>query len=304
MSNNTPYVIDKNLGQNMIATPGDLAETNADGDPIIPLTQEQKYTFDTRGWLLIPGVLSNTEIEEMRDYALRVKHDPESLPEHKRSYIAGPLEKLTDHPVVVGFLNEFLSFPHLNTAEGYGFRMESGSIRYRSVNTGEIGDFNPHNGNGLFRFAVDSHHYQCIPGKAYSGLTRVVWELNPVKKGKGGTLLITGSHKSVYESPNAVQDKNSPLWDTYECPAGSVLFFTEALTHSATPWTDEQNDRVGIFNLYNAIGSKWGTWEPHPQLLSEMPPKRQSLFRDVHVSNNRVGAERYHGGNLEQARNL
>ncbi|MFT5368640.1 MAG: hypothetical protein ACI8V2_003606 [Candidatus Latescibacterota bacterium] len=302
MSNNTPFVIDKNLGQNMVPVPGDLSETNADGEAIVPLTQEQKYTFDTRGWLLVPGVLSDTEIEDMREYALRVKHNPDSLPEHQQSYIAGPLQKLIDHPIVVGFLNEFLSFPHLNSPEGYGFRMESGSIRYRSVTTGEVGDFKPHNGNGLFRFAVDSHHYQCIPGKAYSGLTRVVWELNPVQKGKGGTLVISGSHKSVYEAPEATQDKDSPLWDTYECPAGSVLFFTEAITHSATPWTDEETDRIAIFNLYNAVSSKWGTYEPHPQLLAEMPPKRQSLFRPVHVSNNRVGAAHYHGSNLEQAR--
>jgi hypothetical protein len=302
MSNNTPFVIDKNLGQNMVPVPGDLSETNADGEAIVPLTQEQKYTFDTRGWLLVPGVLSDTEIEDMREYALRVKHNPDSLPEHQQSYIAGPLQKLIDHPIVVGFLNEFLSFPHLNSPEGYGFRMESGSIRYRSVTTGEVGDFKPHNGNGLFRFAVDSHHYQCIPGKAYSGLTRVVWELNPVQKGKGGTLVISGSHKSVYEAPEATQDKDSPLWDTYECPAGSVIFFTEAITHSATPWTDEETDRIAIFNLYNAVSSKWGTYEPHPQLLAEMPPKRQSLFRPVHVSNNRVGAAHYHGSNLEQAR--
>ena len=302
MPDNTPFVIDKNLGQNMVPQPGDLSGTNADGVATIPLTQEQKYIFDTRGWLLVPGVLSQTEIAEMREFALRVKHDPESLPEHQRSYIAGPLQKLTDHPVVLGFMNEFLSVTHLNSQDGYGFRMESGSIRYRSVKTGEVGDFKPHNGNGFLRFAVDSHHYQCIPGKAYSGLTRVVWELNPVQKGKGGTLVVTGSHKSVYEAPEAVQDKDSPLWDTYACPAGSVLFFTEAITHSATPWTDQQHDRVAIFNLYNAVGSKWGTWEPHPELLAEMPPKRQSLFRDVHVSNNRMGSEGYHGGNLEQVR--
>ena len=152
---------------------------------------------------------------------------------------------------------------------------------------------------GLFRFAIDSHHYQCIPGKAYSGLTRVVWELAPVQKGKGGTLVVSGSHKAVYAAPESIHDPNSPIWDTYECPAGSLLFFTEAITHSATPWTDETTDRVAIFNLYNTIGAKWSNWHPHPDLLASMPPKRQSLFRDVRCAANRIGDGRYHGGNLK-----
>ena len=58
-----------------------------------------------------------------------MQNDPESLPEHERSFVAGPLEKLTDHPVVVGFLNEFLAFPGLSSAECYGFRMEGSGLR-------------------------------------------------------------------------------------------------------------------------------------------------------------------------------
>ena len=106
----------------------------------------------------------------------------------------------------------------------------------------------------MLRFPGDSHLYRCIPGKAYSGLTRVVWELNPVEKGKGGTLLATASHKAVYTAPGSIQDPNSPIWDTYSCPAGSLLFFTEALSHSAQPWANKTNDRVAIFSCYNTIG--------------------------------------------------
>ena len=240
MSNNTPFIVDKNLGANMTVEPEDLTQTNADGEPVIAPTQEEKYLFDARGWLLFPGVLSDDDIRDMREFALRVKNNPQSLPEHEQSYVAGPLQKLADHPIVVGFMNEFVAHPHLASPDGYGFRMEASGIRFRSTRTGEVGGFRPHNGNGLFRFAIDSHHYQCIPGKAYSGLTRVVWELAPVQKGKGGTLVVSGSHKAAYAAPESIHDPNSPIWDTYECPAGSLLFFTEAITHSATPWTMKQ----------------------------------------------------------------
>jgi len=294
---NDAYVVDKNLGKKLELEEGDLPRKNADGDPVVELTQEQKYLFDTKGWLLVPGLLDDAEIAAMREYALRVQNDPESLPEHERSYVAGPLQKLTDHPVVVGFLNEFLAFPHLSSPECYGFRMEGSGLRSPAAEEGRQGVFGPHNGSGLFRFAVDSHHYQCIPGKAFSGLTRVVWELAPVKMRQGGTLLATGSHKAAYAAPDSIQDPNSAVWETYECPAGSVLFFTEALAHSTCPWTNTDNARVGIFNLYNSVGSRWSSWQPPAELVEQMPPMRQTLFRDSYCADN-VPGFRYGGQNM------
>ena len=294
------YVVDKNLGVKMEVGAGDLPRVNADGDPVVELTQEQKYLFDARGWLLVPGVLGDDEIAAMRDFALRVQNDPESLPEHERSQVAGPLEKLTDHPVVVGFLNEFLAFPHLSSPTCYGFRMEGSNLRNPAATPEREGQFGPHNGSGLFRFAYDSHHYQSIPGKSFSGLTRVVWELAPVKYHQGGTLLATGSHKAAYTAPESIQDPHSAVWDTYECPAGSVLFFTEALAHSTCPWTNVENERVGIFNLYNSVGSRWSAWNPPEKLIDQMPPMRQTLFRGTHCANNVPGF--HYGGQNHVAR--
>lgn len=294
--NNEPFVVDKNLGQKLHLNPDDLPTVNADGEPVVEPTDEQKYLFDARGWLLVPGLIAADEVAAMHDHAMRVHADPESLPPHERNYVSGPLEKLTDHPVVVGFLNEFLAHPHLSSPECYGFRMESSGLRCPSSEPGKQGKFSPHNGSGFFRFAVDSHHYQCVPGKAFSGLTRVVWELAPVKKGQGGTLLATGSHKAAYPAPESIQDPHSEVWETYECPAGSVLFFTEALAHSTSPWTNTDNARVGIFNLYNSVGSRWGKWEPPAELVEKMPPMRQTLFRGVHCADN-VPGFRYGGQN-------
>ena len=286
-----PFIIDKNLGSCLDLASQDFPQTNADGRPVIELTQEQKYAFDMRGWLLIPGVLTADEIEETREFCLRLRHDPESIPEHERSTLGGPMQKLADHPLVVGFMNEFVAHPALSSQECYGFRMESCSLVYRAFGDGQFG---PHNGNGMLRFPGDSHLYRCIPGKAYSGLSRVVWELNPVQKGKGGTLFVTASHKAVYSAPESMKDMESPLWETYACPAGSLLFFTEALTHSTHPWTNSDNDRVAIFSCYNTVNSKWHDWNPHPQLLESMPAKRQTLFRPVRAANNLIGTEYRH----------
>ena len=93
----------------------DLPRTNADGKAVIEPTAEQRYLFDTQGWLLIPGLLDADEIEQMREYCERLHADPDSLEESQRSPIAGPLEKLTDHPFIVGFMNEFLTNPDLTS---------------------------------------------------------------------------------------------------------------------------------------------------------------------------------------------
>ena len=142
----------------------------------------------------------------------------------------------------------------------------------------------------MLRFPGDHHTYHCSPEKAHSGLTRVVWELNPVEKRTGGTLFITDSHKAVFQRPPSTNDITSPLWDTYTCPAGSVLFFTEAITHTGAISTNKKTDRVAIFNCYNTLGSKWHHWHPDPDHLAAMPPKRQSLFRPVHCQDNRINA--------------
>jgi hypothetical protein len=281
-----PFVINKNLGSPLLTRTEDLTSTNSDGLPVVPFTERQKYDFDRNGWLLIPGVLPGNELGEMQAFAERLHRDPESIPEPQRNGLGGPLQALADHPIVVGFLNEFLAYPPLTSENSYGFRMETSSLRFRSKKEDVQGKFSPHNGNGLFRPPWDSHYYRSVPGKSWSGLTRVVWELNPVKKGCGGTLLLTSSHKAAYPAPETARQPDSPLWDTYECPAGSLLLFTEALSHSATEWTDEEGFRLAIFNLYNTITNRWSDWLPHPDLLASMPEKRQSLFRETAAPNN------------------
>ena len=264
-----------------------VPSTNSEGKPNIAWTEEQKYLFDTRGWIVFPGVLDEAEAAEMRDFCYRLENDPESIPLSERSTIGGPLQTLTDHPLVVGFMNEFVAHAPLASEEDYGFRMEGTFLALRPTG---FDNFRPHGGRGMFNFPGNSHTYHAIPGQASSGLTRVVWELAPVKHGQGGTLFLNGSHKAAFPPPESTNEMSSPLWETYECPAGSVLFFTEAITHTGAIWSNADNDRVALFHSYNNVGQKWHKWEPHPELLATMPPKRQSLFRPVYCQDNLVTA--------------
>ncbi len=265
--------------------PCTVPSTNADALPAIPFTDEQKYIFDTKGWIAIPGVLTNDDVVAMREFCYQLEQDPESIPLADRSPVGGPLQKLTDHPLVLGFMNEFVAYSSAASENGYGFRLEGTFLTIRGVGHD---NFRPHGGRGLLNFPGNSHTYTMHPGRANSGLTRVVWELNPIKKGCGGTVFLSGSHKAAFEAPASAANLDSPLWEDYECPAGSVLFFTEAIRHSGAIWKETSYDRVAIFNCYNTVGNKWHKWEPHAELLEAMPPKRRTLFRGVYCQDNMV----------------
>ncbi|MCJ8332109.1 MAG: hypothetical protein MJH11_19270 [Lentisphaeria bacterium] len=269
-----------------------LTETNSEGKPVIKLTEDQRYTYDLKGWLPMKGLLSKDEVAEIVDFCYQLKEHKEDVDEKIRTTIGGPLEKLTDHPAIVGFLQEFVGDSHMENDEGYGFRMEFSFMGLRYSKYG--GDtWGPHGGRGAdYRVnSAASHDYRTSPGKAHSGLTQIVWEFTDVIHGHA-THFISGTHKAAFNIPeNVKENKTHPLWETYECPAGSCVMFSEATTHSGTAWKNPDHDRVAVFNSYNSIASRYHYWEPHPDQLAEMTPKRASLFRKVGYEYNEPGAK-------------
>ena len=284
-----PFIVNKNLGSAVEVEPEELTLTNADGAPVIVPTQKQKYDFDRNGWLLIPSVLSDADISEMREFCQRLQESPERIPEPERCTLGGPLQKLADHPIVVGFLNEFLAYPPAASEDCYGFRLEKTTAFFGDTPPPSEAESVLQKGNGLFRLPGDSHLYRCVPGRGWSGLTSALWELTEVTTETNSNRFITGSHKAAYPIPEPVQNPNSSLWETYECPPGSVIFFTESLTQTRV----ESNaaERLCISNLYNTVASRWSNWLPHPQLLEAMPPKRQTLFRETYAGGNVINGE-------------
>ena len=284
-----PFIVNKNLGSAVEVEPEELTRTNADGVPVSVPTQKQKYDFDRNGWLLIPSVLSDTDLSEMREFCQLLQESPERVPEPERCPLGGPLQKLADHPVVVGFLNEFLAYPPAASEDCYGFRLEETTALFGDTTQPSEAKSVLQNGNGLFRLPGDSHLYRCVPGRGWSGLTRVLWELTEVTDATNSIRFIAGSHKAAYPIPEAVQNPNSPLWETYECPAGSVIFFTESLTQ--TQVASNAAERICVSNLYNTVASRWSNWLPHAQLLEAMPPKRQTLFRETYAGGNVINGD-------------
>lgn len=257
------------------------------------MTPEQKFFFDLRGWILLPSVLSAAEIEETK---------AEVYAGARQSY-EGALQKLLDHPAIVGILTEILSEDPFVSEDCYSFRCEGSftTVRPPGWSKTERSDMGlPH----VVRppQQANAMRYQVAGNKIFSGLTRVVWELEEVKAGQGGTTFLSGSHKAHFNyggpdpyrpniSDSPWEDSMRAAMDEYSCPAGSVVIFTESLVHAANDWTNPENPRCAVFNCYNSIWAQWHRLNLSHEKIEAMPPKRQSLFRGTWA----LGA----GGNRE-----
>lgn len=245
------------------------------------MTPEQKFFFDLRGWILLPGVLSQPEIDEMK---------AEVYAGARQSY-GGALQNLLDHPGIVGILTEILSEAPFVRDDCYSFRCEGSftTVRRPGWRASERRD------NGMPHVVrppqqANAMRYQVAGGKIFSGLTRVVWELEDVEAGTGGTSFLSGSHKAHFNyggpDPHRPNISDSPweenmraAMEDYTCPAGSVVIFTESLVHAANDWTQTSNPRCAVFNCYNSIWAQWHRLNLRHETIAAMPPKRQSLFR-------------------------
>ena len=252
----------------------------ANDTPVL-MTPEQKFFFDLRGWILLPSVLSEDEIEEAKT---------EVYAGARQSY-EGSLQKLLDHPAIVGILNEILSEDPFVKEDCYGFRCEGSFITVRPP-----GWSKSERGDGGLPHVVrppqqaNAMRYQVAGGKIFAGLTRVVWELEEVKAGTGGTTFLSGSHKAHFNyggpDPYRPNISDSPwetnmraIMDEYSCPPGSAVIFTESLVHAANDWTNPDNPRCAVFNCYNSIWAQWHRLNLSHETIEAMPPKRRSLFR-------------------------
>jgi|SaaInlV_165m_DNA_1040744.scaffolds.fasta_scaffold14548_2 hypothetical protein len=246
----------------------------------IPMTDEQKFFFDLHGWIMLPSVLSADEIEALKK---------EVYDGAKQAY-QGELQTLLDHPAINGILNEILSEDPYPGEDYYNYRCENSFITVREPGWKKPGTSTPH----VVRppQQANAMRYQVAGNNIFSGLTRVVWELEDVKAGLGGTTFLSGSHKAHFNyggpdpyrpniSESAWEESLHQAMAEYDCPAGSVIIFTESLLHAANDWTNPDNSRCAVFNCYNSLWAQWHKVSLSHESIEAMPPRRRTLFRGV-----------------------
>jgi ectoine hydroxylase-related dioxygenase (phytanoyl-CoA dioxygenase family) len=113
----------------------------------------------------------------------------------------------------------------------------------------------------------------------YNGLTVVAWNLTDTGPGAGGFCCIPGSHKSNFPCPPEIRAAHAqaPCVVVPEVRAGSVVLFTEALTHGTAPWTAAHPRRSLLFK-YSPAQQSWSKRHLQPPDGVELTPRQKLLF--------------------------
>ena len=213
------------------------------------MTDEERYLFDLQGYLVLRGVLTQQEVDELNEVSDRVyprDYSDGNDSKERRGirnvrYVSrwGPAcQRLIDHPRIVPILAEFLG-PKFRIDHDYAMFMNAGSDSGNLHGLPELG----------------THRYfHYLDGQVRTGLTVVTFMLAPARAGDGGFVCIPGSHKGNFPQnlPEDVRTlKRVPSYVVQpEVDAGDVVIFTEALTHGTKDWRGTHERRAFLFK-YN-----------------------------------------------------
>ncbi len=251
------------------------------------MSQEQKFLFDLKGYVVIPDVFNDDEVKAMKEQVYKIVHEPESLPPEERTVPGGASEIILSNKVVKGSLKELI---------GPDFRLDNQYAIWRKHGGNNI---RPHNG-GPMRSAHLNYHF--TGGQIYSALTRVVVELNPVKRGDGGTVFLAGSHKANFDIPESLkefrEDNYESYFESYEASPGSIVIFSENTCHAGPVWKNPDQPRVSIFLCFSEIGTMFHRFHfVTPEVIAGLGPEARWYFRDNWPWDNTDRDGKYEGRN-------
>ena len=269
------------------------------------VSEEEKYCFDLRGYLIVSNVLCPDEIEACN---AALDHFSDKIQTLEAGSLSGgssaltgsfgrrqltgmlgwptpyrePFRQLLVHPVVVSRLNEF---------SGKGFRLDHGPQLIKAIKGTE--GHRLHGAGEPFSPVVAYHQQN---SKIYCRGITVAWQLADCGAGDGGFAIVPGSHKSNEPTPNEVRsvEDHLGLVEQPEMEAGDVLFFAETATHGTLPWTAEHERRSLLYKYTSrgtarAVGKHFTPESRHGDWINELPREQQALF---------YGPGVHHGGQL------
>ena len=224
------------------------------------MTDEERYLFDLRGYLLVEDALTESQVERLNAAVNGL--DPWGEDTWKANDLydfcivdsnklhVGPLlhrddrfKELIANPVIVPYLAEML---------GDTFRLDH---EYAIMMTEDAAPLRLHGGGEPFK---SNAYYVHKNGRMFNGLTVVSYALSDINPGEGGFCCIPGSHKSNYPVPPKYVTLEEPCDALVHVPvkAGSALIFTEALTHGTMPWTASR-ERRSLLYKYSPGHEAW-----------------------------------------------
>ena len=263
------------------------------------MTDDEKYLFDLNGYLVVEDVLTDEEIDAA-NRAVDHQHEQGQIHLRAESLDGGsialkgdkgrgesggllnwdapwcePFRHMLTHRRIVLCLNEIC---------GKGFRMDHPMFLVTQDKGAEGFVFHGSSGPGF----DPNQYYIYRDGRMHCGLTVATFQLTDVRPGDGGLIVIPGSHKSNFACPDQMK-----LYQKYQdhvrqivCRAGSVVIFTEAVTHGTLPWTAD-HPRRSVLTRYTAGNLAYvpaytmPPWADERQRAVMEPPYHPKLNRPV-----------------------
>ena len=226
------------------------------------LTLAQRFHFEMHGYILLDRVLTTNEVDWFKEVILRMYNDPHREERgvytiaKDRSYYVRMGNFIEYDPAFVAFSTHPKIVPLAEDLVGGSVRLEEIETiinrRNPDANVAELRSTWP-NATQFHRAIdpswgcyVEQGRLHCLFVKAFAYLTDVGAE-------DGGTCLIPGSHRALWERSNllraAEQDKS--LYTCIEARAGSVLLFAESTLHSTTEILSD-HERITLASGYTA----------------------------------------------------
>jgi ectoine hydroxylase-related dioxygenase (phytanoyl-CoA dioxygenase family) len=207
------------------------------------VTPAQRYAFDLRGYVVLPGILSDDEVAVLlaAHADLRLPRPGDDVMEQRVSNLLDThpaFWSLLDHPVALDVVADLIG-SRVRLDHSYAIRMRS-----RTHGLGVHGGATPFD---------SGQYYVWRDGRMHNGLCVLAWSLVDAPPGCGGFGCIPGSHKANLPMPwpdAAEHVEEVPM------RAGDLLVFTEALSHCTIDWTAE-HDRVALLYKYSPGNSAW-----------------------------------------------
>lgn len=257
------------------------------------ISEEERYYFDLRGYLVVRGSLSaaqvakaNAALDHYRDH---IKPREEStaggavgfVGESRRLELSGmlgwpephrtPFRRMLVHPVVVSRLNAFC---------GPGFRLDHGPWLLGATKGTE-----GHRLHGAATpFNPATWYHQQNGGIHCRGVT-VAWQLADCNDGDGGFCIIPGSHKSREPMPSELITIEDAMGVVVQpaMRAGDVLFFAETAAHGALPWRAEHERRSVLYKFASRAAARdvGRHFEPHKRYgewVNELTPEQRAVL--------------------------
>ena len=240
----------------------------------------QQYLFDLQGYLVIEDVLSPDEIATFNQLL-----DEQELPARGQTQRFGsapegsgflewgiPFCDLLDHPRIMPILR-FRLGDCFRLDRLYGMYMREGMPGGRLH--ADYGATSPTSG------AQPGEYYPFRDNQIYNGFTVVAWNISESGPNLGGFCCIPGSHKSKFKLPKQIDDapEKASCLVIPRAPAGSVILFTEALTHATAAWRGKQDRRTLLYK-YCVSHTAWTSQRVLPPADVELTPCQKILFRE------------------------